>query len=176
MDPCTHQATAGAAPQVEDAPSTGGHIMFSGRFNNPEIIAYMKVLKGRLDERGLRTFMVQEGASGDFADATCTGLYRAKVMVCFCTDEYGAMTGAGYETYVELRYAHQKHFCLFPIKMGKKYPPEPKDEKGRAQNSLVFHKGLVWIDDTEMKDARGVADTIANAIFEQPELAESLRI
>lgn len=150
--------------------------MFSGRFNNPQIIAYMKVLKGRLDEHGLRTFMVQEGASGDFAAATCTGLYRAKVMVCFCTDEYGAMTGAGYETYVELRDAHQKHLRLFPIKMGKKYPPEPKDEEGRAQNSLVFHRGLIYIDDTEMKDARGVADTIANAIFEHPELAESLKI
>ncbi|CAL1139465.1 unnamed protein product [Cladocopium goreaui] len=51
-----------------------------------------------------------------FAELTRIGLARAKGMVAFCTSDYGAYTGAGYETFHELEYAHDNKLHIFPIR------------------------------------------------------------
>ena len=116
----------------------GRHLFFSGRFNNPESKAYMKLVKAELDAKGVDTFMVQ-GAPGErYGPKTQYGLYYAKAMLAFCSEEYGARTGVGYETYMEVKYAHEQHIPIIPIKLCEPYPPEPSDEKGRIQNRNVF--------------------------------------
>ena len=100
-----------------------------------------------------------------FADVTWKGLYHAKGMVTFCTSEYGAYTGVGYETFYELEFAHDRRLPLFPIRLCDEWPPAPQNnERGIYQNQLVFKKSLVFIDDRQMTRAQWVADQIAESV------------
>ena len=73
--------------------------------------------------------MVQTRGPGDsFGNLTELGLYRALGLIAFCTDDYGAVTGAQYETFVELRYAHQNKLPIIPVQLCDTFPPEPPDE------------------------------------------------
>ena len=124
----------------------------------------MKAVKKRLEERGIPVYMVQAQVGQSFAELTRIGLGRAKGMVAFCTSEYGAYTGAGYETFHELEYAHDNNLYIFPIRLCEQWPPAPQDnERGTFQNRLVFKNGLVYIDDQQMRNAEGGADQIADA-------------
>ena len=131
---------------------------------------YMKRVKELLDSKGVPTFMVDAGgAGGTFGDQTALGLYRAKALLAFCTEDYGAKTGAQYETYVELKYAYQKQLRIIPIRLCETYPPQPEDEAGRAQNDLVLQTDLVRIEDVGMQDPDRVAQEICDAFaFEVP--------
>ena len=51
-------------------------------------------VRRRLEELQVTTFMVEAGGGGEFGSLTLMGLGRAKAMVAFCTEEYGALTGA----------------------------------------------------------------------------------
>ena len=123
----------------------------------------MKRVKELLDSKGVPTFMVDAGgAGGTFGDQTALGLYRAKALLAFCTEDYGAKTGAQYETYVELKYAYQKQLRIIPIRLCETYPPQPGDEEGRAQNDLVLQTDLVRIEDVGMQDPDRVAQEISD--------------
>jgi hypothetical protein len=128
-------------------------------------MGYMRMVGARLAVRGVPTFMVEAKPGQSFAELTRMGLGRAKGMVAFCTAEYGAYTGAGYETFRELEYAHDKELPLIPIKLCEVWPPAPTDnERGTWQNKLVFTNGLVYIDDQQMQNAESVADQIADTV------------
>ena len=125
----------------------------------------MKQVKAQLLAHGVPTFMVEARVGQSFAELTRLGLGRAKGMVAFCTSEYGAVTGARYETFHEVEFAHDNSLLLFPIKLCKEWPPAPKNsERGTWQNKLVFTKGLVYIEDLQMQNAAGVADQIADSV------------
>ena len=116
----------------------GRHLFLSGRFNNPKSKAYMKLVKEELDAKGVNTFMVH-GAPGErYGPKTHYGMVKAKAMAAFCSGEYGAWTGVGYETYWEVKYAHEQHIPIIPIRLCETFPPQPSDEEGRIQNGAVF--------------------------------------
>ena len=109
--------------------------------------------------------MVEATVGQSFADLTRVGLCLAKGMVTFCTSEYGAYTGVGYETFHELEFAHDHRLPLFPIRLCEQWPPAPQNnERGIYQNQLVFKNGLVYIDDRQMNKAQHVADQIAESV------------
>ena len=111
------------------------------------------------------TFMVEARPGQSFAEPSRQGLLRAKGMVAFCTAEYGAYTGVGYETFHELEFAHENKLPLFPIRLCEVWPPAPtENERGSFQNKFVFKTGLVYIDDQQMENAEGVADKIADSV------------
>ena len=133
----------------------------------PRIMGYMRMVGDRLAVRGVPTFMVEAKPGQRYAQLMRMGLGRAKGMVAFCTAEYGAYTGVGYDTYRELEYAHDNALFVFPIRLCEAWPPTPTDnERGNWQNKLVFRRGLVYIDDQQMKNAEGVADQIADSVAE----------
>lgn len=138
--------------------------MLSGRFNTPERLEYIKDVKDELASRGIETFMVEEPAGGRFGQATMEGVVKMKVMVAFCVDDYGAKTGAMYETYWELLYAWENQVPIIPVKLYEgDWPPMPPDEAGRIQNKYVFSKSLIYIDGHE-KTRQEVAEQIAKAL------------
>ena len=125
----------------------------------------MKTVKRRLEERRIPVYMVQAQVGQSFAELTRIGLGRAKGMVAFCTSEYGAYTGAGYETFHELEYAHDNNLYIFPIRLCEQWPPAPQNnERGTFQNRRVFKNGLVFVDDRQMNNAEGAADQIADSV------------
>ena len=129
---------------------------------------YMRTVKRRLEERRIPVYMVQAQVGQSFAELTRIGLAHAKGMVAFCTSDYGAYTGAGYETFHELEYAHDNKLQIFPIRLCKEWPPAPQDNprgsRGTFQNRLVFKNGLVYVDDRQMNNAEGAADQIADSV------------
>lgn len=150
--------------------------MLSGRFNKPEIKEYIKEVKKGLDEAGdIETFMVDVEAGQEFSVPTMHGLYYAKAMVVFGTDEYGARTGAGYETYYELEYAHQNDLHLIPLKLCNKWPPEPSDhdggDRGKIQNHFVLSRTRIYIEDEQMTNPKETAKEIAKAVRNMPDRA-----
>ncbi|CAL1125728.1 unnamed protein product [Cladocopium goreaui] len=162
-----------SSPRVQSvqASQPEGHLLLSGRFKSDgiftaeQIMGYMRMVGARLAVRGVPTFMVEAKPGQSFAELTRMGLGRAKGMVAFCTAEYGAYTGVGYETFYELEFAHDKELLLIPIRLCEVWPPAPTDnEKGAWQNKLVFTNGLVYIDDRRMQNAEGVADQIADSV------------
>jgi len=125
----------------------------------------MKAVKRRLEERRIPAYMVQAQVGQSFAELAWIGLSRAKGMVAFCTSDYGAYTGAGYETFHELEYAHDHQLQIFPIRLCEEWPPAPQDNpRGTIQNKLVFKNGLAFIDDRQMNNAEGAADQIADSV------------
>ena len=129
------------------------HFLISGRFNDNAKVEYMRKVRDLLAASGVQTFMVEAGeAGGSFGEATTLGLYKAKALIAFCTDDYGAVTGARYETYHELKYAHQKDLRIVPVQLCKEFPPVPAgDELGQAQNDVVLRTDLLRIVDIGMK-------------------------
>ncbi|CAE7366609.1 unnamed protein product [Symbiodinium sp. CCMP2592] len=145
-------------------PGPRRHLLISGRFNSAEKIEYMKRVKKLLDDQGVPTFMVEAQGAGDtFGDKTDLGLYQAKALLAFCTADYGAKTGAEYETYVELRYARQNHLPIIPIQLCDTFPPKPTDLEGQAQNNVVLRSDIIRIMDVGMSDAEKVASDIHDA-------------
>ena len=105
--------------------------MFSGRFNDDAKLTYMKSVREFLDAEGVPTYMVEPTGGGDsFGDKTVDGLHRAKALLVFGTEDYGAKTGAQYETFRELEYAHQNELMIIPLKLGQTYPPRPDGDTG----------------------------------------------
>ena len=128
-------------------------------------MGYMRMVRARLVARGVPTFMVDSNPGQSFAQLTRLGLARAKGMVAFCTSEYGACTGSGYDTFHEVQIAYNERLPLFPIRLCEVWPPAPTDnERGTWQNELVFKRDLRYIDDRQMENAEGVADQIADSV------------
>ena len=125
----------------------------------------MRAVKKQLEARNIPVFVVEATVGQSFADLTRIGLLRAKGMVAFCTSEYGAYTGVGYETFHELEFAHDHQLPVFPIRLCDEWPPAPQNnERGICQNQLVFKKSPVFIDDRQMTRAQWVADQIADSV------------
>ncbi|CAL1142936.1 unnamed protein product [Cladocopium goreaui] len=165
FDPRKASSAASTGDMRSAAASQQGHLLLSGRRNKDEINEYMKAVKKQLEARNVPVFMVEATVGQSFADVTRIGLGRAKGIVTFCTSEYGAYTGMGYETFHELEYAHDHRLPLFPIRLCEQWPPAPQDnERGIYQNQLVFKNGLVYIDDRQMNKAQHVADQIAESV------------
>eukprot|EP00438_Fugacium_kawagutii_P025656 Skav205801 [mRNA] locus=scaffold307:163822:164626:- [translate_table: standard] len=114
--------------------------MLSGRFNEPEILKYIKDVRRVLEEKGVKTFLVDCREGDDFSEAIMEGLYDAWGMIVFGTSEYGAKTGAGYETYEELRYAHQKKLPL-------RLPPEIHQNRAPHRQPHWKHSAARGSDD-----------------------------
>ena len=142
--------------------------MLSGRFNNDNILAYIKDVKAELKKQNIDVFMVEKGTGEEYAGATMWGMYNAKAMVIFGTDEYGAKTGAQYETYYELQYAHQEKIFLIPLQLGEEWPPKPTDKDGgnlgAIQNFFVLRPTILKLEDIKMEKAVLMAQKIAEAV------------
>ena len=147
----------------------------------------MNEVKEALQEIGIRTFMVDAKPGESFGEQTSAGLFRAAAMVAFCTSQYGERTGAGYETYEELKHAHESNgrIYLIPLKLNRLYPPQPPDADGRALCQLVFSRSKVFINGLEEQDgvllrkpAEQVAAEIRQALSDagKLQLVESLWI
>ena len=150
--------------QVPQPPAGRTDLLISGRFNSDDKIKYMKAVKEQLEAEGVPVFMVETWGAGDeFGSQTAMGLYRSKAIVAFCSSDYGEKTGAQYETFIELRYAHQHKLHIIPVQLHDTYPPLPRDDNGRAQNSLVLRTDIIKIKDVGMQDPLGVARKIAEA-------------
>ncbi|CAE7206890.1 nphp3 [Symbiodinium sp. CCMP2592] len=164
-----HQTDTSTDPPPPPAPpesSQRRNLMISGRFNDQHKINYMRQIKEALCEQFVPVDMVKaDFASAEFGNQTALLLYRAKALLAFCTWDYGAKTGAQYETYKELEYAHQNKLAILPIQLCREFPPCPKDEEGRAQNVLVLKRDLVRIFDEDMSDPARVAQEICDAWF-----------
>ena len=79
----------------------------------------------------------------------------------FCTSEYGAKTGAQYETYFEVQFCHQHSVPIFPVKLCPTFPPEPSDEAGRMQNKFVLTTDLIYAEDLHMNRPEEIAEKIS---------------
>jgi len=143
------------------------HLLLSGRFNAPEKLAYISKLKELLDVLEVPTFMVGEGPGGNYGRATKYGLYHMKAMCAVCHEDYGEKTGAQYETFIELEYAWEERLPIFPVRLCDDWPPVPRDDDGKAQNSLVFKRSLVT-EDGRKKNPEEIAQAIAMAWFKLP--------
>ncbi|CAE7206884.1 cmk-1 [Symbiodinium sp. CCMP2592] len=142
------------------------NLMISGRFNDQQKMNYMRQVNDMLRDRSVPVDMVRANFAGaTFGDQTARLLYKAKALLPFCTWDYGEKTGAQYETYIELQYAHQNKLAILPIQLCHDFPPCPKDEEGRALNALVFRSDLVRIIDKDMSDPERVAAEICDAWF-----------
>jgi len=119
--------------------------MLSGRFSTPEKCEYMQSLKGVLEGKGVHCYLVEAGPGDEFGFQTMEGLACAKAMLAVCCEEYGAYTGAGYETYYEVKYAWDHKLPIIPLRLCEVYPPQP-ERRGAIQNGFVFHKSLVRIE------------------------------
>lgn len=53
-----------------------------------------------------------------------------------------------FETYDELRYAHEKKIKILPVKLGDVYPPEPPGRAGQKQNASILKESIVYVDGT----------------------------
>ena len=116
-----------------------------------EKLDYMAAVKSQLETLAIPVFMVETFGAGDaFGGQTAVGLYNALALVAFCSDDYGTKTGAQYETFVELRYAHQNDIHIIPVQLHDTFPPQPRDEEGRAQNALVLRRDIIRIQDIGM--------------------------
>ena len=153
-------------PPLESVVPQRINLMISGRFNDQTKMNYMRHVKDLLCERSVPVGMVKANYAGaTFGDQTALLLYKAKALLAFCTWDYGEKTGAQYETYIELLYAHQKQLAIIPIQLCHQFPPRPKDEEGRALNDLAFRTDLVRIIDSDMSDPERVAQEICDAWF-----------
>lgn len=151
------------AIDVLRASATEKHIMISGRFNKYWKSAYMKEVRDSLRAKGAPVFMVDVGPGEGFGTPTVDGLARASVMIAFCTDDYGAKTGARYETYEELKFAWQENLPIIPVQMCEDFPPKPPDEAGRNQNRFVLKRDLIRIVDKQANEPERVAHEIYDA-------------
>eukprot|EP00438_Fugacium_kawagutii_P000293 Skav205254 [mRNA] locus=scaffold1841:20192:20734:- [translate_table: standard] len=125
----------------------------------------MEVEEVLVEKYQIMTFMVKAAPGKDFAELTQLGLDGMAAMVAFCSSNYGERTGSGYETFEELKYAHQKQIPIIPVKLCFDYPPQPqkvarcpicpwcthwfppeRDDAGCAQNNFVLRQSLVYID------------------------------
>ena len=116
-----------------------------------EKLDYVAAVKSQLETLAIPVFMVETfGAVDSSGRQTSVGLYNALALVAFCSDDYGTKTGAQYETFVELRYAHQNVIPIIPVQLHDTYPPQPLDAEGRAQNALVLRRDIIRILDIGM--------------------------
>ena len=68
--------------------------MVSGRFNNDEMVAYIKNVRDILTQKGVPIIMVETQGPGDvYGTQTLEGLYMAKALLAFCGTNYGQRTG-----------------------------------------------------------------------------------
>ena len=120
------------------------------------------------DRYKINTFMVKAAPGQNFGAQTLAGLGGMAVMVAFCSSQYGEKTGIGYETFEELKFAHENDIPIIPVKLCNVYPPQPqkpaacakkycpapfsnmlppeRDDEGCGQNSFVLRNSLVYID------------------------------
>ncbi|CAE7435418.1 unnamed protein product [Symbiodinium necroappetens] len=162
------QVAAAIAGVEEDTPllfkDERTHLMVSGRFNDKEMVDYIKAVRDILTQKGVPIFMVDTQGPGDaFGSQTLQGLYTAKALLAFCGTNYGQRTGARYETYVELRYAHDNNLDIIPIQLCHTFPPRPPDLEGRMQNHVVLQRDVMRIMDKDMNESERVADEILEA-------------
>ena len=145
-------------------PSHRKHLLLSGRFNSEEKLEYMRRVKELLEAKQVPVFMVRTQGAGDrYGPQTDMGLYEAKALLAFCTSDYGAKTGAEYETYIELQYARQKKLIIIPVQLCSTFPPQPSDKEGRAQNDVALWNDVIRIEDIGMQEPERVAEEVAKA-------------
>ena len=124
----------------------------------------MRAVKRLLDAERVPVYMVQTRGPGDtFGDKTMFGLHHALGMIAFCSEDYGAKTGIQYETFVELRYAHETELPIIPVQLCDAFPPMPPDDEGRRQNDVVLRRSIHRIVDIGMQDTEKVARDIVKA-------------
>ena len=136
--------------------------MLSGRFNTPERFEHIRRVQEALENRGVETFLVKVGGGQRFNFPTMEGLVNMRKMAAFCEWDYGAFTGATYETGHELSYAWEEQIPIIPVKYCQTWPPVPPDREGQIQNAYIFRRSLVYID-AVAKSIDEIADAITEA-------------
>ena len=58
---------------------------------------------------------------------------------------------------LSLRFAYENNLKIIAIKLGHRYPPEPPDVKGRAQNLHVFQR-ILYIDGKKLEHREVVGE------------------
>ncbi|CAE7627596.1 unnamed protein product [Symbiodinium pilosum] len=127
----------------------------------------MKKVALLLVDRKVPVYMVQtRGPGSEFSIPTMEGLSGAIGLIAFCTDDYGARTGIGYETYVELKHAHENGLRIIPVQLCDTFPPQPSkdiDGRGCQQNCVVLRQSIMRVQDIGMQNAEEVARQIETA-------------
>ena len=149
-------------PRPPAPPQPRRHLMLSGRFNTPERFEYIRRVQEALENRGVETFLVNVGGGQRFNFPTMEGLVNMRKMAAFCEWDYGAFTGAAYETFHELSYAWEEQIPIIPVKYCQTWPPMPPDRAGQIQNAYIFRRSLVYID-AVAKSIDEIADAITEA-------------
>ncbi|GFH56831.1 hypothetical protein CTEN210_13307 [Chaetoceros tenuissimus] len=122
-------------------------LFISARFDGGETERKARQLYDSLAKiGGLKVFMVDPHLGANFSREIKAALFKMKAMIAVCSDDYGAKTKNSNCSYVELAYALSKRKLIIPVKLTSKWPPMPKDIDGRAQNDVVFHDGLTYVD------------------------------
>ena len=149
-------------PHLPAPPQPRRHLMLSGRFNTPERFEHIRRVQEALENRGVETFLVKVGGGQRFNFPTMEGLVNMRKMAAFCEWDYGAFTGATYETGHELSYAWEEQIPIIPVKYCQTWPPVPPDREGQIQNAYIFRRSLVYID-AVAKSIDEIADAITEA-------------
>ena len=127
----------------------------------------LNTIKASLESRRVPTHMVVAGVGPGQILAmppTMKGLHYAKMIVAFCTEDYGAKTTARYGTIQELRYARKYKLPIISVQYGEKYPPQPRNSKeGCILIDHVFSLSTICHIDGRKKPAENIADELEMA-------------
>ncbi|CAE7709703.1 unnamed protein product, partial [Symbiodinium pilosum] len=141
--------------------------MLSGRFTSEDKIKYFHAVKGKLKSRGIRTYMVE--TAHDYGVPTASYLFRARIMVAFCTSTYGEVTTRTYETWSELKhvYEHPREIELLPVKLITHWPPQPPGhEDGKSYCKLAFGPSRLFVEGLDREGKYLAPDVLAHRIVE----------
>lgn len=136
-------------------------LFISARFDGGETERKARQLYDSLAKIGnVKVFMVDPHLGKNFSREIKAALFKMKAMIAVCSDDYGAKTKNSNCSYVELGYAFSKRKLIIPVKLTSKWPPMPRDIDGRAQNDVVFHDGLTYVDMTHDWDPDKCAEQV----------------
>lgn len=113
----------------------------------------MMRVKYELHRAGLPVYVASPHAGENFAIEVIHGLGGAFAVVPIVSDDYGTRTGAGYETYEELRFSYEKKTPMIPLRISKTWPPQPEcgDPMAQMLTDRVFCPSLAYFDDRELQ-------------------------
>ena len=105
----------------------------------------------------------------DYGVPTASYLFRARIMVAFCTSTYGEVTTRTYETWSELKhvYEHPREIELLPVKLITHWPPQPPGhEDGKSYCKLAFGPSRLFVEGLDREGKYLAPDVLAHRIVE----------
>ncbi len=159
-----------AVKEVHAAAASGGHVMVSARFLRGEDEKKARAFEKELSAKGVKTYMIDVGPGETFGNKTNFGLTNSTAMIAICCDNYGQKTKSPYSTFGEIRYATENWLPIVPVRLSKKWPPEPDQDwggkkEGTEQNKVVLHSSLVYSDWSNRQwDADACAEEVKKSL------------